>query len=64
MPLWSIYNGTVCYDWLAQNLFNNLEEAEQGATDWLWTYNHERPNMALGDITPMQKLRNDSAEKH
>jgi hypothetical protein len=26
------------------------------ATRWLWTYNHERPNMALGGITPMQKL--------
>ena len=23
---------------------------------WLWTYNYERPNMALGGITPMQKL--------
>jgi len=26
------------------------------ATDWMWTYNHERPNMALGGITPKQKL--------
>jgi len=25
------------------------------ATDWMWTYNHERPNMALGGITPKQK---------
>ncbi|TWQ32650.1 transposase, partial [Xanthomonas vasicola] len=23
---------------------------------WLWTYNHERPNMALGGITPAMKL--------
>jgi putative transposase len=22
----------------------------------LWTYNHDRPNMALGGITPKQKL--------
>src|SRR5690554_615268 len=27
-----------------------------GATAWLWTYNNERPNMALGGITPRQKL--------
>ncbi len=27
------------------------------ATEWLWTYNHERPNMALGGITPAQKLK-------
>ena len=26
------------------------------ATQWLWPYNHERPNMALGGIIPMQKL--------
>ncbi|NLU00338.1 MAG: transposase, partial [Pseudomonas lundensis] len=25
-------------------------------TNWIWTYNHERPNMALGGITPKQKL--------
>jgi putative transposase len=24
-------------------------------TRWLWTYNHGRPNMALGGITPQQK---------
>ncbi|MEV4779552.1 transposase, partial [Duganella sp. FT134W] len=23
---------------------------------WLWTYNHDRPHMALGGITPIQKL--------
>lgn len=26
------------------------------ATRWLWTYNHERPNMALGGIMSMQRL--------
>ncbi|PZA16040.1 hypothetical protein DNK49_13540 [Azoarcus communis] len=26
------------------------------ATRWLWLYNHERPNMALGGITPKQRL--------
>lgn len=50
------YNRTVRYDWLAQHLFENLEEVQQGATAWLWTYNNERPNMALGGITPKQKL--------
>jgi hypothetical protein len=24
------------------------------AVRWLWTYNHERQNMAAGDISPMQ----------
>lgn len=58
------YNRTVRYDWLTQQLFDNLEEAQQGATQWLWTYNHERPNMALGGITPIQKLRTHSTEKY
>ena len=50
------YNRTVRYDWLAQNLFGSLEEVQQLATKWLWHYNHNRPNMALGGITPIQKL--------
>lgn len=50
------YNRTVRYDWLAQYLFDSIEEVQEYATNWLWTYNHERPNMALGGITPMQKL--------
>jgi putative transposase len=50
------YNRTVRYDWLAQTLFASIEEAQESVTRWLWTYNHERPNMALGGITPIQKL--------
>ncbi len=50
------YNRTVRYDWLAHHLFESLNEIQDFATRWLWTYNHERPNMALGGITPKQKL--------
>ncbi len=50
------YNRTVRYDWLGQYLFGKLEEVQNFATQWLWTYNHERPNMGLGGITPKQKL--------
>ena len=50
------YNRTVRYDWLAQYLFESIAEVQEYATSWLWTYNHERPNMALGGITPKQKL--------
>ena len=31
-------------------------EVQDFATRWLWTYNNERPNMALGGITPKQKV--------
>ena len=50
------YNRTVRYDWLAQYLFESIADVQNFATRWLWTYNHERPNMALGGITPKQKL--------
>lgn len=49
------YNRTVRYDWLSQYLFDSIAEVQEFATRWLWSYNHERPNMALGGITPKQK---------
>ena len=50
------YNRTVRYDWLAHHLFDSMDEVQDFATNWLWTYNHERPNTAIGGITPKQKL--------
>src|ERR1700710_491238 len=50
------YNRTVRHEWLSQTLFASISEAQNSASRWLWTYNHERPNMAIGGITPMQKL--------
>jgi len=50
------YNRTVRYDWLSHYLFESITEVQDYATDWMWTYNYERPNMALGGITPKQKL--------
>ena len=50
------YNRTVRYDWLNQHMFISIGEAQDSATQWLWTYNNERPNMAIGGITPAQKL--------
>ena len=49
------YNRTVRYDWLSHYLFESIEEVQNYATEWMWSYNHERPNMALGGITPKQK---------
>ncbi len=50
------YNRTVRYDWLNQYLFSNIAEVQEFATSWLWSYNNERPNMAIGGITPKQRL--------
>ncbi len=44
------------YDWLNQHLFSNIHEVQEHATRWLWSYNNERPNTAIGGITPKQKL--------
>lgn len=50
------YNRTVRHEWLDMNAFETIEEAQMTATRWLWTYNNERPNMAIGGITPAMKL--------
>jgi putative transposase len=50
------YNQTMRYGWLNQHAFETIQQVLETATRWLWTYNHERPNMALGGITPMQRL--------
>ena len=51
------FNRTVRYDWLSQYIYRDIEELQDRATRWLWTYNHERPNMGIGGITPIQKLK-------
>jgi hypothetical protein len=40
-----------------QNIFETIEEAQNQATEWLWTYNNDRPNMGIGGITPAMKLK-------
>jgi putative transposase len=57
------YNRTVRHEWLGQYLFADIKEVQDTATEWLWTYNHERPNMALGGITPAQKLKRQMETK-
>jgi len=50
------YNRTVRYDWLSQYLFGSIDEVQEFATRWLWTYNNERPHTALGGYPPRAKL--------
>ena len=51
------YNRTVRQEWLDQHIIESIEAAQEFATQWLWTYNNERPNMGIGGITPAQKLK-------
>ena len=32
-------------EWLSQYIFETIEEAQNQATEWLWTYNNERPSV-------------------
>lgn len=54
------YNRTVQQEWLGQYHFDTLEQVQDHAKRWLWTYNNERPNMGIGGITPAQKLKQAS----
>ena len=49
------YNRTVRYDWLNHYLFSSIAEVQDYATEWLWFYNNERPNKAIGGIPPKYK---------
>lgn len=51
------YNRTVRYGLLTQHDFIDIEHVQEESTKWLWRYNHYRPNMANGGITPRQKLQ-------
>ena len=50
------FNRTVRYEWLSQYYWESLEEVRLFATNWMYDYNHNRPNMALGGFTPKQRL--------
>ena len=50
------FNRTVCYEWLSRYYWESLEEVRHFATNWMYDYNHNRPNKALGGFTPMQRL--------
>jgi putative transposase len=50
------FNRTVRHEWLDQTIFQSIAHAQETATQWLWLYNTERPNTAIGGVTPYQKL--------
>ena len=50
------FNRTVRHEWLDLNVFDSVEHAQELATQWLWTYNNERPHTAIGGVPPRQLL--------
>lgn len=51
------FNRTMRHELLNQYLFISLEQVQDMAMHWQYSYNHERPNMALGGKTPQQQLQ-------
>lgn len=51
------FNRTVRHEWLDLHLFESIEHAQELATQWLWKYNNERPNSAIGGIPPRRLLQ-------
>ena len=51
------FNRMVRHEWLDQHLFESIAHAQDTATQWLWSYNNEWHNMALGGIPRCYKLR-------
>jgi hypothetical protein len=50
------FNDTVHYEWLSQYYLSSIEEVQDFATQCMWSYNHDRPNMVLGGFTPKEHL--------
>jgi hypothetical protein len=38
------------------SFIGKANEIQEFATEWMYKYNHQRPNMALGGIPPKQRL--------
>ncbi|ARO14887.1 transposase IS3/IS911 family protein [Ketogulonicigenium robustum] len=51
------YSRTVRHEWRNQYIIKTIEEAQDFATQWLWTYNNDRPSMGISGIKPAQKLK-------
>lgn len=50
------YNRTVRYDWLAPTLFDSINQVQGAATQWVWIYNHERPNTAIDGTVSLPQV--------
>ena len=51
------FNRTARHEWLDMHLFHSVAQAQLLATQWLWSYNNERPNTAIGGVPPRWLLK-------
>jgi putative transposase len=50
------FNRTVRYEWLSQYYWQSIDEVQMYATQKMYKFNHQHLKMALGGITPKQRL--------
>jgi len=50
------FNRTARHEWLDLHLFKSIAHAQNLATEWLWTYNNERPHSSIGGVPPRYLL--------
>ncbi|WP_196483113.1 integrase core domain-containing protein, partial [Burkholderia cepacia] len=50
-------SGWPCLQGAGQSQYHweDLDHVQRFAPDWMWTYNHDRPHVALGGFTPTQR---------
>ena len=51
------FNRTARHEWPDMHLFHSVAQAQLLATQWLWSYNNERPNTAIGGVPPRWLLK-------
>ena len=52
------FNRTVRHEWLDLSLLDSVEQDQNMATDWLWTYNNNRPHSGIGGVPPRSIVTN------
>ena len=50
------FNRTARHEWLDLHNFSSVAHAQLLATQWLWTYNNERPHTSIGGVPPRSIL--------
>lgn len=51
------FNRTARHEWLDLYLFESVSQAQELATQWMWSYNNERPHSAIGGVPPSYLLK-------
>lgn len=56
------FNGKMRDEFLNENIFSTLTEAQHLAAEWLYDYNHVRPHSSLNYLAPMEFLKQQEAD--